>query len=242
MFKKRGLKGSIRSKPIKVNSDSSESEDDTEAVIKRPKVTKEETHKDATPEANTLTRNEDATKVDALNKELDAEELAKSATVDEPVDGLYKGQKGYATFLPPKSNAINKVGPKKASSSIRMSTVFDFARDECKDFRQTGFCGYGDSCKFVHARDDFKAGWKLNRDWDLSKQEEKEKEVEGIPFRCVLCKDSYKDPIKTKCGHYFCEKCFLDRSHKTKTCFICGKDTENVALPAKYLKHLLKER
>lgn len=145
-----------------------------------------------------------------------------------------------------------KEGPAEATvndglqklSSVRSTTVFDFARDICKDFRDTGFCGYGDSCKFVHARDDFKAGWKLNTDWDLKSKEahELEKKLKDIPFKCVLCKKPYKDPVKTTCNHYFCESCFLKRTAKTPNCYICNKNTNGVAKPAKDLDFLLKKQ
>lgn len=227
MFKKRGVKGTSRVKVVRRDSDSSDSGDEILAVVKKAK--KEEQINAA--EGTALTNYESATK---LESSIGDEKPTQDHTVGE--HGVHPGQKAYATLLTPKS----KIGPKKLSASIRTTTVFDYARDECKDFKQTGFCGYGDSCKFVHARDDFKAGWKLNTEWDLSKQNDNEKEFEGIPFKCVLCKEDYKNPIKTKCGHYYCEKCFLTRSKKTTTCFICSKDTENVALPAKNLKQLLK--
>lgn len=245
MFKKRGLKGTARVKVVRRASESSGSDSDGEGetvVKKKAKVVEKSIDNVATDEVHTLTRNEEATKVDTLHQELiEKERKAKMHTPEEvAVDGEYKGQKAYANFMPTKSKStMDKIGPKKTSSNIRSTTVFDFARDECKDYKQTGFCGYGDSCKFVHHRDDFKAGWKLNTDWDLAKQDDKAKELEGIPFKCVICKDDYTSPIKTKCGHYFCENCFLQRCKTATSCIICGKDTERVALPAKNLKQLI---
>ena len=34
----------------------------------------------------------------------------------------------------------------------------------CKDFKDTGYCGYGDACKFLHDRSDYKSGWQLEKD------------------------------------------------------------------------------
>lgn len=34
----------------------------------------------------------------------------------------------------------------------------------------TGFCGYGDSCKFMHDRSDTKAGWQQDREWDAQQK------------------------------------------------------------------------
>jgi hypothetical protein len=40
---------------------------------------------------------------------------------------------------------------------------FDYQPDICKDYKETGFCSYGDSCKFMHDRGDYKSGWELDR-------------------------------------------------------------------------------
>jgi RING finger protein 113A len=35
------------------------------------------------------------------------------------------------------------VGPVKAPTNVRTTVVTDFAPDVCKDYKQTGFCGFG---------------------------------------------------------------------------------------------------
>ncbi|KAI4087808.1 MAG: hypothetical protein LQ344_006564 [Seirophora lacunosa] len=60
------------------------------------------------------------------------------------------------TFGPTKTNPAN----------VRAITVTDFAPDVCKDYKQTGFCGFGDGCKFLHAREDYKQGWELDKEWE----------------------------------------------------------------------------
>lgn len=49
--------------------------------------------------------------------------------------------------------------------------------DICKDYKETGFCGYGDSCKFLHDRSDYKSGWQLEKEWD-NEQAIKKKKLE----------------------------------------------------------------
>lgn len=29
-----------------------------------------------------------------------------------------------------------------------------------------GYCGFGDSCKFLHDRSDYKHGWQIEREWN----------------------------------------------------------------------------
>ena len=144
-----------------------------------------------------------------------------------------------------------------------MVTFTDYTPDVCKDYKQTGFCGFGDSCKFLHAREDYAAGWKLDRDWEIStkgkKQEgttvasanrdAKAKEegvdvemLEKIPFACIICKQPYKSPVITKCGHYFCESCALKRYRKDPTCAACGEKTNGIFNSAKTLQKLLDKK
>ena len=47
------------------------------------------------------------------------------------------------------------IGPQKAPEFVRMTCRFDYQPDICKDYKETGFCGYGDNCKFMHDRGDY---------------------------------------------------------------------------------------
>ncbi|KAK4950521.1 hypothetical protein LTR28_007054 [Elasticomyces elasticus] len=192
----------------------------------------------------------------------------------EALDGTYKGSNAYKSFITKNPNAPKKqVGPIKAPTNIRTITVTDFAPDVCKDYRQTGFCGFGDSCKYLHMREDYKAGWQLDKEWEkvtkgkknlggttvasadrkarkpgddgYDAEEEEERLLENIPFACVICRAPYKNPIVTKCGHYFCEKCAMDRYRSKKggkTCAACGADTGGTFNVAKSLKKLLDRK
>ncbi|KAK3396120.1 hypothetical protein B0T20DRAFT_357414 [Sordaria brevicollis] len=82
-------------------------------------------------------------------------------------DGTYRGLANQASYIQKNPNAPNrKVGPIKAPSNIRTITITDMAPDVCKDYKQTGFCGFGDNCKFLHAREDYAHGWQLDKEWE----------------------------------------------------------------------------
>ena len=184
----------------------------------------------------------------------------KSTEVEN--DGTYKGASNYQTFIQKNPNApARQVGPIKAPTNIRTITVTDFAPDVCKDYKQTGFCGFGDSCKFLHAREDYKQGWELDKDWEIGTKgkrqgagaknaplnedagsDDDDAALEGIPFACIICKKAYTNPIITKCGHYFCEKCALQRYRKNPSCAACGAGTGGVFNGAKGLKKLLEKK
>ncbi|XBH85971.1 hypothetical protein VPH35_073751 [Triticum aestivum] len=131
-------------------------------------------------------------------------------------------------------------GPLRSLVHIRLSTRFDYQPDICKDYKETGYCGYDDSCKFMHDKGDYKSGWQLEREWDeaekahkrrivmreldvsdVKAEEEDSDDENALPFACFICREPFVDPVVTKCKHYFCEHCAL----KNKKCFVCNKPT-----------------
>lgn len=66
--------------------------------------------------------------------------------------------------------------------------------------------------------------------------------LESIPFACIICKKPYQNPIITKCGHYFCESCALQRYRKNPNCAACGAGTGGVFNVAKKLNTLLDKK
>ena len=122
-----------------------------------------------------------------------------------------------------------------------MTTRWDFAPDVCKDYKETGYCSFGDTCKFLHDRGDYKRGWEIDAEWEEKMKAAKEAGAGGdegeyfigsdddeeLPFACHICRKPFTNPVETRCKHFFCEKCALRRySKKGKAgCAICGKPT-----------------
>lgn len=134
-----------------------------------------------------------------------------------------------------KSTREKSVGPMKPPPiSIKTTTITDFQPDVCKDFLQTGYCGYGDTCKFLHIRDELKQRKPIEKEWEtVGVQLKPDKSKEQAPYRCVICSKDYVLPVKTECNHLFCQKCFMNRYKNLSkpNCFICGKDTGGVCSP-----------
>ena len=61
-------------------------------------------------------------------------------------------------------------GPVQASANVRITSRFDYQPDICKDYKETGFCGFGDTCKYIHDRGDYKSGWELEREWETQQK------------------------------------------------------------------------
>jgi len=198
---------------------------------------------------------------------------ADSGAPPSAPDGTYRGLANQASYIQRNPNAPQRtVGPIKAPTNIRTITITDMAPDVCKDYKQTGFCGFGDGCKFLHAREDYAHGWQLDKEWETvtkgkkvlagtvvasadrkqaggadgerggDEDEEEAAMLENIPFVCIICREPYKSPIVTRCGHYFCEGCALKRYRKDPSCAACGSGTNGVFNAAKRLQKLLDKK
>ncbi|KAJ2082176.1 RNA-splicing factor [Coemansia sp. RSA 988] len=175
-------------------------------------------------------------------------------------DGLYKGKSAYTNRAP--GTGSRRAGPVKAPVNIRTTSVFDYQPNLCKDYKETGYCGYGDSCIFLHDRGVYKTGWQLEKEfeesqsgvprdnpklWQTAHSDDEadsnsnaskrvKASTEQLPFACLICRKPFENPIVTKCQHYFCEACALARYRKTPKCFACGAATAGVFRKAKNLK------
>ncbi|KMS95178.1 hypothetical protein BVRB_011650 [Beta vulgaris subsp. vulgaris] len=66
---------------------------------------------------------------------------------------LYKGINSYTDYRAglhhqqtlAAEKASGDYGPLRASVHVRVSAGFDYQPDICKDYKETGYCGYGDS-------------------------------------------------------------------------------------------------
>lgn len=138
--------------------------------------------------------------------------LNKTLTGQEDV---YLGINYYKSFIPKEDtvsgNAASqkyKAGPMRLPSNVKSSCRFDFQPHVCKDYKESGSCGFGDSCIYVHDRGDYKSGWQLDEQWS-SKQEpgdddddpflaEEKDRQEGPPTDCPICKSQISSPVITK--------------------------------------------
>ncbi|KAI8804034.1 hypothetical protein BJ742DRAFT_682413 [Cladochytrium replicatum] len=210
---------------------------------------------------------------------LAADALARGVAVEGVDDAprefgeeLYTGQSGYKEWVNKKtdnttqSNANRiRAGPLRGPTNVRISCRFDYQPDICKDYKETGYCGYGDSCKFMHDRGDYKTGWQLEKEWE---EEQRQKKAQGwreeddylireegdkleevgvdeddeLPFACLICRKEFKNPVVTRCGHYFCESCALKFHVRSPKCYACNAPTYGTFSVATELMAKLKAK
>ncbi|KAF9907962.1 hypothetical protein BX616_000275 [Lobosporangium transversale] len=179
--------------------------------------------------------------------------------LDDLDDGLYKGMAAYKSHIKKgeTTNSKIRIGPMRASANIRVTNRFDYQPDICKDYKETGYCGYGDSCIYMHDRGDYKAGWQLDQEWEAEQRAKKLALIEGldeeaesssddddVPFACLICREEFKHPIVTKCNHYFCESCALKRYRKSPKCAACQAPTGGIfnPVPKDFLKKVAERK
>ena len=179
----------------------------------------------------------------------EAQTVATTANASDASSSVYRGLNSYTgSGAEHRGDKFSARGPVRAPNNIRVTVRWDYAPDICKDYKETGFCGFGDSCKFLHDRSDYKHGWQLEREEGLvgmaAADDERCYEIssdeEEIPFKCIICRRSFQNPVITRCKHYFCEKCALERYRKSARCYVCGVDTKGTFNPAKELEKKLK--
>lgn len=165
-----------------------------------------------------------ATATVEIDTELDRDAQAiyqKSIEINKELEGkaddkVYRGMNNYAQYYKKKDSVIGNAssgmvrkGPIRAPAHLRATVRWDYQPDVCKDYKETGFCGFGDSCKFLHDRSDYKHGWQLEQEYGNNKKDDESddgddskyeihSDEEDLPFKCFICRESFVDPIVTK--------------------------------------------
>ncbi|KAM0672130.1 zinc finger domain-containing protein [Ordospora colligata] len=87
--------------------------------------------------------------------------------------------------------------------------VVDMHKMICKPFKETGYCGYGESCKYLHIRDS-----------------EIEMKHSGVDVDvCGICKERFDEKVVAECGHCFCSMCVMKKYRYEDVCVVCGRRT-----------------
>ncbi|KAA0151291.1 hypothetical protein FNF29_04766 [Cafeteria roenbergensis] len=125
--------------------------------------------------------NAEAVKDDAIARfeaRLSLHDEAKKRAAAPLGQRLYRGTDGYTDFRKRGSAkdaksaamAAGTIGPLRAATTVRSTFVTDFQKGLCKDYFETGYCGFGDTCIYMHDRSSRRAGWQVDRDWEASQK------------------------------------------------------------------------
>lgn len=119
--------------------------------------------------------------------------------------GVYRGSGGYKQYMERSDSAIASskytglLGPTRNTlSNVRSTLRIEFWGTTgdgglCKDYKETGYCGFGDSCKFAHDRSDYKPGYVLEREWEAKQKAIEEKKRKRWERRSAKAKSEGMD-------------------------------------------------
>ncbi|XP_046912647.2 RING finger protein mdlc [Dermatophagoides farinae] len=209
-------------------------------------------------------RDKDAQSIFERARKIQQEQTEQDNSQDDD-QTIYRGANNYLQYKQKKDTPFGNAssghvrkGPVRAPDNIRSTVRWDYQPDICKDYKETGFCGFGDSCKFLHDRSDYKAGWQLELEVTKNqkhKHHHDEQDDDGddddpdkykidddddLPFACFICRNRFVNPVVTKCRHYFCQQCALDHYKKSTKCFVCSSQTSGVFNIAKDVEKRMK--
>ena len=112
-------------------------------------------------------------------------EIQKKIDSGELDEGVYRGMKAYRAYIQPdderklaKAKVTGALGPQKSTGNVKSTITLDYQMDVCKDYKESGYCGFGDSCKFLHDRSDYKSGWQLDSEWSRSQRSTEKEQID----------------------------------------------------------------
>ena len=82
----------------------------------------------------------------------------------------------------------------------KQSEHLDLNPEWCKDYTETGYCSYGDTCIFIHDRSEHKTSYQLEKEWLEEQKRKQEQQLKAIEeedeedkeVRCLICE---REPV-----------------------------------------------
>ena len=179
MFKKRRVKGSgakrtrddvIEDNDVEINIKSVKKDNSLDSTNTDKSDTETSSDKEDKSNESNIETEKDIFKPDTMIDELhqklkENEKLLSGSKEIQKKDA--DGNKLYTGMISTKSK--KEVLVKPVSSHVKQSFVVDYQRDVCKDFLKLGYCGFGDTCKFLHYREEFQPNEKEHsNEWEMA--------------------------------------------------------------------------
>mmetsp|Transcript_3501 Transcript_3501/g.7731 ORF Transcript_3501/g.7731 Transcript_3501/m.7731 type:complete len:393 (+) Transcript_3501:81-1259(+) len=113
----------------------------------------------------------------------------QSSSTDNNNNNTASSQNAQISALQKQPRNKFLAGPLRATTFVRTTVRFDYQPDVCKDYKETGFCGFGDTCIYLHDRGDTKTGWQMEQEYEEKKkrdEDKKSKEMEAF-MNSMMC-------------------------------------------------------
>merc|ERR1712151_118626 len=120
---------------------------------------------------------------DTRNKHERNQKIHEGLKSGELEAGVYRGLGGYKQYAERSEGALSAskysglLGPNRGMANVRSTMRVEYwaacsGTDGgiCKDYKETGYCGFGDSCKYLHDRSDYKSGHVIEAEWEAKQK------------------------------------------------------------------------
>ena len=111
---------------------------------------------------------------------------------------------------------------------FKVNCIFDYAPGICKDFKETGYCGFGETCIFVHDRGDYKLGWEMERDWQKMQKIREKKKMEKFKKKKLENENIHLSDISSSSSSD-CD-CHSEKEKLNTICKICNNEISNAVI------------
>ncbi|EKX73869.1 conserved hypothetical protein [Theileria equi strain WA] len=170
-------------------------------------------------------------------------EIGKKLLSGELEANVYRGKGAYKPIMNIREGSIaaskytGLYGPVRASgTNIRTTLRIDYQPDVCKDYKETGYCGFGDTCKFLHDRSDYKSGWQLEKEWEQQQAEKR------LKMQAKL--DKWQRKMQASLNGESVDSCSESESEESESDSDCSSssESEDDETMDKSLKKLIKSK
>lgn len=114
-------------------------------------------------------------------------EISEKIRKGELKANVYRGINAHEKAINIKKDSLAKnkytglYGPVRGTgTNVRMTLRVDYDPCICKDYKETGYCGFGDTCIFLHDRSDYKSGWQIEQEYATKKKREEAQRKEKL--------------------------------------------------------------
>ena len=118
--------------------------------------------------------------------------------------------------MPPKPNSARSFLASQHSNGI------DYNPSLCKDYHETGYCVWGNTCIYAHDRTDYKRGWQQDKDWE----EKQRRKAERRKRRQIAKENGLEDEVSDSTDSEELEDYEDDTKYGEidEECLICGHE------------------
>jgi len=157
--------------------------------------------------------------------------------------GIYRGMGAYKQYAERSESAISnmkvsgQLGPARGITNVRSCLRIEYIGTTgeggiCKDYKDKKRRRWERRLKRKKAAGGLAGVSDESSDSDADRSSAEGSDDDELPQVCAECKTRWEEcksvPVRTQCGHYFCEDCALGNFATNPACSVCGAPTNGI--------------